>query len=49
MLKTGSNDVFVTRAPDGRELLIPALKRVVRSIDLERKSMTIDLKTLEEI
>lgn len=49
VLKTGSNDVFVTRTEEGRELLIPALKRVVKSIDIEGGSMSIDPKTLEEI
>ena len=49
VLKTGSNDVFVTRTPDGREILIPALKRVVKSIDLNQKMMIIDEATLEEI
>lgn len=49
VIKTGSNDVFVTRTPDGREMLIPALKRVVKSIDLKQKMMIIDETTLEEI
>ena len=49
VLKTGSNDVFVAGTPDGRELLIPALKRVVKSIELDKKSMVIDEATLEEI
>ncbi len=34
VLRTGSNDVYAVRTPDGRELLIPALKRVVKEIDI---------------
>lgn len=32
ILQTGSNDVFVVKNDNGRELLLPALKNVVRSI-----------------
>lgn len=49
VLKTGSNDVFVTKADDGREILIPALKRVVKNIDIEKKLMLIDIEMLEEV
>lgn len=42
ILETGSNDVYVVHA--GREeLLIPAIKDVVRSIDLEGGVMTVQL------
>ena len=34
VLKTGSNDVYVVKKPDGAELLVPALKKVVREIDI---------------
>lgn len=34
ILKTGSNDVYVTKAPDGRELMVPALKKVVTEINV---------------
>ena len=49
VLKTGSNDVFVTKAEDGREILIPALKRVVKKIDIANKIMLIDTVMLEEV
>ena len=49
VLKTGSNDVFVTKTEDEREILIPALKRVVKKIDIENKLMIIDVKMIEEI
>ncbi len=34
VLRTGSNDVYAVRTSDGRELLVPALKRVVKEIDI---------------
>ncbi len=35
ILQTGANDVFVLRAEDGKELLIPASDEVIQEIDLE--------------
>ena len=49
VMKTGSNDVFVTRTVDGGELLIPALKRVVREINIADGTLRIDESTLEEV
>ena len=48
VLKTGSNDVFVVKCEDEHELLIPALKRVVKKIDIDNKIMIIDMKMMEE-
>lgn len=42
VLTTGSNDVYVVRGDDG-ETLVPALKSVVKSIDLERNRITIEM------
>ena len=42
IIETGSNDVYVVR--DGnRETLIPALETVVKVVDLENKTMQVDL------
>ena len=42
IIETGSNDVYVVR--DGkRETLVPALRAVVKTIDLENKTMRVDL------
>lgn len=35
VLRTGSNDVYVVRAPGGAEALYPAVEGVIESIDLE--------------
>lgn len=42
VLKTGSNDVYVVRKEE-KEILIPALKTIVKSIDLEAKQIIVDL------
>ena len=34
VLRTGSNDVYAVRSDDGREILLPALKSVVREINI---------------
>ena len=41
VLKTGSNDVYAVKDNNGRELLVPALKKVVGEIDTINKRMTI--------
>lgn len=43
VLRTGSNDVYALCTPEGRELLVPALKSVVREIDLKGGRMVVDL------
>ena len=43
VLRTGANDVYQVRAEDGRELLIPALKSVVKEINLEQRRMFVDM------
>lgn len=47
VLKTGSNDVF--QVVGEKEILIPALKSVVKKIDIEQKKIFIDSIQLEEI
>jgi len=42
IIVTGGNDVYVVKAQNGKEILIPAIKDVVKQIDLERKMMYID-------
>lgn len=42
VLRTGGNDVYVVRGQD-QELLLPAIEDVVRSIDLERRRMIVEL------
>ena len=46
IIETGSNDVYVVTCPaekDVKEVLVPALTWVIKSIDLDKKIMTVDL------
>ena len=40
---TGSNDVYVIKREENTDLLIPAIKDVIKSIDIEEKKMIINL------
>lgn len=42
ILQTGSNDVYVVKEPAGKQVLIPAIREVVRQIDLIHRTMSID-------
>ncbi len=42
IMVTGSNDVYVVKSPRGSQILIPALKDVIKQIDLVRHTMHID-------
>lgn len=44
VLKTGSNDVYVVKKTDGAELLVPALKKVVREINIAEGFLRVDLQ-----
>ena len=41
ILKTGANDVYLVQTPEQKELLVPALKKVVTEINLEAGEMHI--------
>lgn len=43
VIQTGANDVYLVRNRDRKEVLIPALKTVVREIDLGQSKMLVDL------
>ncbi|MPZ99894.1 MAG: 16S rRNA processing protein RimM [Dehalococcoidia bacterium] len=42
VLTTGANDVYVVRRPGARDALIPAVKDIVQSVDLEARRVTVD-------
>ena len=48
VLRTGSNDVYQARNEEGKELLIPALKAVVKTIDVTGGRMVVDLPDVLE-
>lgn len=43
VIETGANDVYVIELSDGRELLLPAIKECVLSVDIENGEMKIHL------
>lgn len=43
VIETGANDVYVIELLDGRELLLPAIKECVLSVDIEKGQMRIHL------
>jgi len=43
ILVTGANDVYVVKSADGKEVLIPAVKHVLKEVDLSTKKMVVDL------
>ncbi len=43
VMETGANDVYVIELTDGRELLLPAIKECVLSVDIEKGEMQIRL------
>jgi 16S rRNA processing protein RimM len=43
VLPTGANDVYVVNGKAGNQILIPAIKEVVKQIDLENNKMIVRL------
>ncbi len=42
IMETGSNDVYVVKGEDGKQVLLPAIKDVVKQVDLIRQMMYIE-------
>ena len=47
VLRTGSNDVYAVKRENAPELLVPALKKVVREIDVDGGRMVIDMEAID--
>ena len=43
VISTGSNDVYVVKIKDKEELFIPAIREVVKNVNLEKKRITINM------
>ena len=43
VIETGANDVYEVRMSDGREVLIPAIKQCILSVDVEDRKMVVHL------
>ncbi len=40
---TGSNDIYVVKDELGKQILLPAIKDVIKKVDLEEKIITVHL------
>lgn len=43
ILETGANDVYIVRSDSGKEVLLPAIKTVVREIDVDGGEMRVHI------
>jgi len=43
VISTGSNDVYVVKSENGREILVPALKSVVKNVSVPEQRITVSL------
>ncbi len=49
VLQPGANDVYVIALKNGGTMLLPALKRAVPAVDVERGVITVDENVLDEV
>lgn len=42
-LELGSNDVYVVKEELGKQILLPAIKEVIKNVDIENKKIIVDL------
>jgi len=49
VLQTGGVDVYRITADDGRKLMLPALKKVIASVDPQHKKMVLKPEVLKEV
>lgn len=47
--ETGANDVYAIRLPNGKTLLVPALKKLLTSVDIDEKRIVLDADVLKEV
>ena len=43
IFNTGSNDIYVVRDELGKQILLPAIKEVIKKVDIENKKMIVHL------
>ncbi|WP_172797844.1 ribosome maturation factor RimM [Longilinea arvoryzae] len=41
VVETGANDVYIVTGEDGKEILLPAIREVILSVNLAEKTMTV--------
>ncbi len=40
---TGSNDVYVVKSEDGKQVLLPAISEVIKNVDIENRTMIVHI------
>ena len=43
IFSTGSNDVYVVKKEDGKQILLPAIKEVIKNVDIENRTIIVHL------
>lgn len=43
ILETGANDIYLVRTAERKEILLPAIGSVIKRIDLDNKTLTVEL------
>ena len=43
IFKTGSNDVYVVKQEDGKQILLPAISKVIKEINIEQNKIVVDI------
>ena len=43
IFNTGSNDVYVVKNEEGKQILLPAIKEVIKEVDIPNKKITVKL------
>lgn len=43
IFNTGSNDIYVVKNEEGKQILLPAIKEVIKNVDIPNKKITVKL------
>lgn len=43
IFQTGSNDVYVVKTSDGKQILLPAISKVIKKVDIEQGKIIVDI------
>ena len=43
IFNTGSNDIYVVKDNQGKQILLPAISEVIKQIDIEKRKITVHL------
>ena len=41
VIETGANDVYAVKTPEGKEILLPAIRNCIRDVNVDEKRMTV--------